>query len=146
VAQSLGGFDEALDMGAVLPGGGDHDMLWRMLVSGREVVYEPRVRAKHLHRATVEGAIGQIIGHQKALIALLTKILRTCPLRDRVPVFVFLAWRLGKPGVRLLACAVGNDPLPMKAILGMWKACWQGLSAYRMGAELAEQRRRETVR
>ena len=33
-ARALGGFDEALDLGAVLPGGGDHDLLWRALQSG----------------------------------------------------------------------------------------------------------------
>ena len=31
VILELGGFDEALDMGAVLPGGGDLDILWRVL-------------------------------------------------------------------------------------------------------------------
>ena len=33
-ARALGGFDEALDLGTVLPGGGDHDLLWRALQSG----------------------------------------------------------------------------------------------------------------
>src|SRR5690606_31184923 len=28
---AIGGFDTALDMGAVLPGGGDLDILWRLL-------------------------------------------------------------------------------------------------------------------
>jgi hypothetical protein len=44
-ALELGGFDEALDMGSVLPGGGEQDMLWRVLAAGHHVVYEPRVRA-----------------------------------------------------------------------------------------------------
>jgi GT2 family glycosyltransferase len=36
---NLGGFDEALDIGTILPGGGDLDILWRTLDSGYEVVY-----------------------------------------------------------------------------------------------------------
>jgi GT2 family glycosyltransferase len=33
LVQRIGGFDPALDMGAALPGGGDHDIMWRMLKS-----------------------------------------------------------------------------------------------------------------
>src|SRR5262249_51638139 len=40
VAIELGGFDEALDLGGALPGGGDHDLLWRALQAGYSVVYE----------------------------------------------------------------------------------------------------------
>ena len=41
VALDLGGFDEALDLGAPLAGGGDHDLLWRALEAGWRVVYQP---------------------------------------------------------------------------------------------------------
>src|SRR6185312_9188824 len=48
-ATALGGFDEALDLGAALPGGGDHDFLWRALQAGHSVVYEPAALAWHEH-------------------------------------------------------------------------------------------------
>ncbi len=51
VALALGGFDESLDLGDPLPGGGDHDLLWRALQAGYEVAYEPRALAWHEHRS-----------------------------------------------------------------------------------------------
>jgi glycosyltransferase involved in cell wall biosynthesis len=50
---SIGGFDEALDTGAPLPGGGDLDIFYRVLRSGREIVYEPAYAVFHEHRQTL---------------------------------------------------------------------------------------------
>jgi glycosyltransferase involved in cell wall biosynthesis len=50
---ALGGFDEALDTGAPLPGGGDLDMFYRVLRSGRAMVYEPSYAVFHEHRETL---------------------------------------------------------------------------------------------
>lgn len=145
VALGLGGFDEALDLGGVLPGGGDHDMLWRVLSSGHPIVYEPTVRARHEHRRSMDAALAQIVGHQRGLIAMLTKSLRCASPADRLPLFVFLSWRLLKPGVRLIRRAVRRDPLPARAIWRMWGACWLGLGAYRAGQRIAAERRRAAV-
>ncbi len=51
--QKLGGFDEALDTGAPLPGGGDLDMFYRVVHSGGILVYEPRFLVFHEHRTTL---------------------------------------------------------------------------------------------
>jgi GT2 family glycosyltransferase len=50
---SIGGFDEALDTGAPLPGGGDLDIFYRVLRSGRAMVYEPRYAVYHEHRESL---------------------------------------------------------------------------------------------
>ncbi|MEP1125121.1 MAG: glycosyltransferase family 2 protein [Ilumatobacter sp.] len=50
---SVGPFDEALDTGPPLAGGGDLDMLVRMARFGT-VVYEPSAMVRHEHRATLE--------------------------------------------------------------------------------------------
>jgi GT2 family glycosyltransferase len=50
VLLELGGFDEALDTGASLPGGGDHDMFYRVIRAGHVLVYEPRYLVFHHHR------------------------------------------------------------------------------------------------
>lgn len=47
---ALGGFDEALDTGAPLPGGGDLDMLYRIVRAGHAIVTEPRCLVFHEHR------------------------------------------------------------------------------------------------
>lgn len=49
----IGGFDEALDTGAPLPGGGDLDIFYRVLRTGREMVYEPAYAVFHEHRQTM---------------------------------------------------------------------------------------------
>ena len=46
----LGGFDEALDTGAPLPGGGDLDIFYRLLRAGHILVQEPQFLIRHQHR------------------------------------------------------------------------------------------------
>jgi len=142
-ALELGGFDEALDMGAVLPGGGDSDMLWRMLEAGHQVVYEPRVRAWHEHRADRRGAEQQILGHGRATVATLTKFVAVAPWRRKPPAAAFLAWRLAKPVVRLVRRLFGRDPLPASLLARLVVDCWRGLLAYPQALRLAASRRRE---
>jgi len=142
-ALELGGFDEALDMGAVLPGGGDCDMLWRMLEAGHQVVYEPRVRAWHEHRADQRGAEQQILGHGRATVATLTKFVAVAPWRRKPPAVAFLAWRLAKPVVRLVRRLFGRDPLPARLLARLVVGCWRGLLAYPQALRLAASRRRE---
>ena len=40
--RNIGGFDEALDTGAAVPGGGDLDIFYRVIRAGYTLVYEPR--------------------------------------------------------------------------------------------------------
>jgi GT2 family glycosyltransferase len=143
-ALALDGFDEALDMGPGLPGGGDHDMLWRLLRAGHEVVYQPAALAWHEHRRDAAAACDQIVGHQRALVAFLAKHAVATRGGGRFPVLAFLLWRLLKPGVRLASRLAGRDPLPAPVLLRMWWSCWRGLAAYpaalRAAARLRELR------
>jgi GT2 family glycosyltransferase len=50
LASQLGGFDEALDTGPPLPGGGDLDIFYRVVRAGHPLVYEPRMLVFHKHR------------------------------------------------------------------------------------------------
>lgn len=123
----IGGFDEALDLGPVLPGGGDHDALWRLIEAEWHVVYEPAALARHEHRRDLDTAFSQILGHQRALIAFLSKSLLRARGRRRLELLAFLAWRLAKPAVRLLT---PDDPLPARVRWRMLGHCWRGLRAY----------------
>lgn len=140
VARAIGGFDEALDLGPALPGGGDHDMLWRLLQAGYEIVYQPSAVARHEHRQDLGAAEAQIVGHQRALIALLSKQVVITRGMARWGVAAFLGWRLAKPGVRLARRLVGRDPLPARLLLRMWAHCWSGLWAYPRARAVARQR------
>jgi glycosyltransferase involved in cell wall biosynthesis len=140
----LGGFDEALDLGPALPGGGDHDALWRVLEAGADVVYEPAARARHEHRRDLAAVQSQITGHQRALVAFLTKsLLRAEGLRSRrrLGLLAFLAWRLVKPLARLARRAAGRDPLPAGVLLRMAGECWAGLWAYPLARRAARRRK-----
>ena len=137
-ALALGGFDEALDLGAALPGGGDHDLLWRALRVGHAAVYEPAALAWHSHRPEAAGAHAQIVGHQRALLAFLTKHLVGGGAGELAG---YLTWRLLKPGVRLVRRAAGRDPLPAPVLARMWWNCWAGLVAYPRARRLARARR-----
>lgn len=141
VALELGGFDEALDLGRALPGGGDHDLLWRMLQARREVLYQPTALAWHEHRAGLDDALDQIAGHQRALVAMLAKSVVTTRGGERWGVAGYLAWRLLKPAVRLVRRAQGRDALPAPFLLRMWWNCWRGLLAYPLARREARSRR-----
>jgi GT2 family glycosyltransferase len=130
IALELGGFDVALDLGTVLPGGGDHDMIWRALQAGHTVVYEPTMLAWHEHRKERNAAIDQILGHNRATVAMITKAASTSIGMQRGVVSLFLLWRLLKPGLRLIRRIVGKDPLPAFALLRLWWHSLLGVWAY----------------
>ena len=141
IISALGGFDEALDMGAVLPGGGDVDIIWRTLDAGKEVVYDPLVRVKHEHRRDLDVVQEQILGHRKAEIAFLVKSAQAARGGGSMEIRAFLLWRLLKPGLRLVRrLAFKGDPLPAAILWRMWGASWCGLTTYDAATRLAHQR------
>jgi glycosyltransferase involved in cell wall biosynthesis len=77
VLLELGGFDEALDTGAPLPGGGDLDIFYRVLRSGRPMVYEPGYAVFHEHRETLAQLKRQYWTWGLGFMAYLTKCRRT---------------------------------------------------------------------
>ncbi|MDK4716521.1 glycosyltransferase [Rhizobium sp. CNPSo 4039] len=73
----LGGFDEALDTGAPLPGGGDLDIFYRVLRSGRPMIYEPEYAVYHEHRETIPQLRRQYWTWGLGMMAFLVKSYRT---------------------------------------------------------------------
>jgi glycosyltransferase involved in cell wall biosynthesis len=73
----LGGFDEALDTGAPLPGGGDLDIFYRVLRSGRPMIYEPEYAVYHEHRETISQLRRQYWTWGLGLMTFLAKSYRT---------------------------------------------------------------------
>lgn len=141
IVLDIGGFDEALDVGTARLGGGDHDIIWRSLDAGYQVIYEPSVRALHEHRSDVDASIEQIIEHNRLTIAMLTKVLVYAQHFNRLSVLAFLCWRLVKPGIRIIRRMAGRDPLPVAALLRMWAGCWGALGSYAAARRVADRRR-----
>jgi GT2 family glycosyltransferase len=142
VALSLGGFDEnletQLETGQVLTGGGDVDMLWRILMAGFEALYEPRALVWHEHRRDLRSLFDQIIGHHLGLLTFLLKTVICARGLGRLPVLFYFIWRLLKPGVRLAKRLVRHDPLPASVLFRMWLGCWRGFAYYRNARRLAQ--------
>jgi glycosyltransferase involved in cell wall biosynthesis len=57
--RDLGGFDEALDTGAAVPGGGDLDIFYRIIRAGYPLVYEPGFLVFHQHRREMKALLRQ---------------------------------------------------------------------------------------
>jgi GT2 family glycosyltransferase len=79
VLTSLGGFDEALDTGASLPGGGDLDIFYRLIRAGHTLVYEPRFAAFHEHRHDLDGLRQQYVSWGRGFAAFAVKSYRADP-------------------------------------------------------------------
>ncbi len=79
VLTSLGGFDEALDTGASLPGGGDLDIFYRLIRAGHTLIYEPRFAAFHEHRHDLDGLRQQYVSWGRGFAAFAVKSYRADP-------------------------------------------------------------------
>lgn len=79
VLRSLGGFDEALDTGPPLPGGGDSDMYYRVVRGGHPVAYLPGLAVHHEHRRDMNGLAKQYHSWGRTVFALFAKTKRDDP-------------------------------------------------------------------
>jgi glycosyltransferase involved in cell wall biosynthesis len=101
----IGGFDEALDTGAPLPGGGDLDIFYRVLRSGRMMVYEPRYAVYHEHRESLPQLRRQYWSWGVGFMAFLTKSRRHDPAL-RCKQTAMLRWWLIDKVADVIAAAV----------------------------------------
>lgn len=72
---AVGPYDEALDMGTPVGGGGDTDLYRRILLQGYRIVYEPEALCWHRHRRTWADLRRQVRGYEAARFAVLTRSL-----------------------------------------------------------------------
>lgn len=79
IALRLGAFDEALDTGPPLPGGGDIDMMHRVVRAGYPLVYDPRAVVFHRHRRDAEGLRRQYDSWGRSLMGFAVKTYRLDP-------------------------------------------------------------------
>jgi glycosyltransferase involved in cell wall biosynthesis len=79
IVRELGGFDDALDTGASLPGGGDLDMFYRIIRNGHALVYEPSALVFRLHRRKMKELRLQYWSWGLAFMSFAAKSYRTDP-------------------------------------------------------------------
>jgi GT2 family glycosyltransferase len=88
----LGGFDEALDTGRPLPGGGDIDMFFQVVRAGWPLVYEPGAVVRHKHRREHEVLRRQYYTWGTGFMAFVTKWRALVAREDRATIDRLLRW------------------------------------------------------
>jgi O-antigen biosynthesis protein len=112
VFDEIGMFDPALDVGTPANGGGDTEMLFRVLMHGHGMVYEPRAVIRHRHRRDFAGVKRQISGWGSGMYALLTRSILAFPRAWWVLVL------LGVRGIaQLLVALLRPQGLPRRLLL-----------------------------
>jgi GT2 family glycosyltransferase len=115
VLEALGGFDEALDMGTLIGGGGDMDVFERALDAGKVAAYEPEALVRHRHRGTMRDLRWQVWGYGVSQGATMAKgVLRRRRLRRAV--LTFWLFRLSDRLRRLGRAALGDRSAPRSAL------------------------------
>ena len=126
--RALGGFDEALDTGPPLPGGGDLDIFYRVVRAGVPLAYSSRQAVHHEHRHDMAGLRRQFRSWGLSMGALLRKNRRfdpeTAPAHRRV-----LAWLLVQHYGRMLSgYPLGRAALPPGFVFSELGGLIQGLA------------------
>jgi glycosyltransferase involved in cell wall biosynthesis len=88
----LGGFDEALDTGKPLPGGGDLDIFYRLLRGGFVLVTEPELLVWHQHRREHKELRHQMYTWGLGMMAYAIKVYRSDKLNRPRLRCVVLGW------------------------------------------------------
>lgn len=142
--RALGGFDEALDTGPPLPGGGDLDILYRVVRSGRTIAYSPRQAVFHDHRHDMPGLRRQLRSWGMSIGALARKNARTDPAMALAHWRV-IAWLIvNRYGRTIAGYPLGRAPVAPSFALAEFAGLVQGLAGeYDRSLRRVAQRRRE---
>ena len=138
----LGGFDEALDTGQALPGGGDTDILYRIIRAGYSLVYEPRFLVFHRHRRDMRQLRSQYA--RSWGLGLMAYIAKTysCDRPQRANLRRFIKCWFVSEFQQIVQSVAGKHPLPVDMILA---ELWGGIVGL-SGAYRRSKRRTRSIR
>jgi O-antigen biosynthesis protein len=136
VLARLGGFDPALDVGTPTQGGGDLEMLFRVLHAGHTWVYDPSALVRHLHRRDMEGLHAQIFGWGSGVASYVARSWRAHP-EERLGFAVRAAWWMVTWIGRRLALSMIRDAVPTGLIARELRGSLAGPRLYRTARTLA---------
>ncbi|MER3435136.1 MAG: hypothetical protein C4288_17400 [Leptolyngbya sp. ERB_1_1] len=141
----LGGFDEALDTGAPLPGGGDLDIFYRMIRSGNVLIYEPQYLVYHQHRQEIEKLRRQYWSWGLGLMAFVTKSYQSDP-TQRSQLRGLIQWWFRYQSKELSKSVLGRHPLPADMVLAeLWGGILGLFGEYGRSQQRIEQIRRQSA-
>lgn len=118
VLERLGGFDPALDVGTATGGGGDLDILQRVIEADGVIAYRPAALVRHFHRRTMRQLRRQLFDNGKAYSAVLWAALRRARGADRLRVvYTYLRWSYSWHARRIARRLLRREALPLHLIL-----------------------------
>lgn len=139
----LGGFDEALDTGAPLPGGGDLDIFYRVIRAGYPLIYEPQYLVFHQHRREKEKLRRQYWSWGLGFMAFVVKSYQSDP-PQRSQLRRLVWWWFKYQLRQLKARLKGRHPLPVPMLLSeLWGGVVGLLGEYPRSLRRIERIRRQ---
>lgn len=140
--RALGGFDDALDTGPPLPGGGDLDIFFRVLAAGHPLVYEPRMAVFHRHRRGQDELRRQYASWGSGFAAYLGA--RWADPAERAQIVRMALWWLGYQRRQASAALRRRDPVDLQMALCELAGGVLGLGGYRRSQRRMAARHAET--
>lgn len=122
----VGGFDEALDTGKPLPGGGDLDIFYRVVRAGYPLVYEPLYLVYHQHRRDMKQLQHQYWTWGLGLMAFVVKSFQYDS-GYRVQILQIIAWWFKNQFRQFLLSFDKHNILPTRMALAEFWGGIQGL-------------------
>jgi GT2 family glycosyltransferase len=122
----IDGFDEALDTGARLPGGGDLDIFYRIIRAGHVLVYEPSYMVFHEHRASESALRRQYYTWGLGFMAFVEKSYRSDP-AQRVQFRRLVIWWIRDQISKLSKTLLRRHVLPFSMIFAEFYGGMVGL-------------------
>jgi glycosyltransferase involved in cell wall biosynthesis len=126
VVQALGGFDEALDTGTKLPGGGDMDVFYRLLRAGHAIATEPQCLVFHQHRRSYHELRYQMWTWGLGFMAFVGKSYRTDPEQRGKFRRLILQW-YWRRALHVALCVTGHAKRPLGLALAQFAGGLVGL-------------------
>lgn len=137
ILEQLGGFDPALDVGTETNGGGDLEMLFRVLRSGNTLVYEPRAIVRHVHRRNYADLIQQIQNNGVGLVSFFQRTAIAFPSERRrllqVAKWLWIHWYFK----RLIQSFGSGNEFPRRLIVAEMRGFLKGFGRYRKSCRTA---------
>lgn len=132
----LGGFDEALDTGASLPGGGDLDIFYRVIRAGYTLVYEPQYLVFHQHRQDLNKLRRQYWSWGLGFMAFIVKSYQSDP-TQRSQLIRLIRWWFKFQYRQAKNSLKGKNSLPLSMVLA---ELWGGIMGLLGGYQRSLQR------
>ena len=125
----LGGFDPSLDVGTPTRGGGDLEMMFRVLKGEGMLCYAPDVVVRHAHRLTWDELASQIESWGSGMVAYLSRTSRAHA-DERMQVNALRAWLYASWFAKRLAFSYAYAPFPRSLIRRELRGSFRGRALY----------------